>query len=236
MANRDPELHKGHRERMKRRFIRGGLSQFDEHQMLELLLFYTRQRGDTNELAHTIIKECGGRLCNVFDAPYHKLLSIKGVGEHTAVFLKLLPEAAAYYVSSKHRSDGVHIKNTDDICRYFEGVFMNVRGEEIHIAAADADLGISNEKKIADGDFGKADISPRKLMEFALDCGCDRIMIAHNHPGGTWNASKEDVYATQHLVVLLREFGVELTDHIIVGKNGSKSLRSSYYAEEIWET
>ena len=235
MKNRDPALHKGHRERMKKQFIKNGFRQFNEHQMLELLLFYSIPRGDTNELSHRLLNECGGRLCDVLNAPYKKLTSVKGIGEHSAVFLKLLLETASHYISSMQAEEaGTFPEGTDSVCRYFEGIFISAHGEEIHIAAADSRLRLSHEKKLADGDVGKADLSPRKIMEYAIDCGCDRVILAHNHPGGSWTASKEDIHATRHLVSLLREFGVEIADHIIVGKSGSMSLRSSYYSDIIW--
>ena len=51
MAN----LHEGHRQRLKERFLREGLDHFEPHTVLELLLFYAVPQRDTNELAHRLI-------------------------------------------------------------------------------------------------------------------------------------------------------------------------------------
>lgn len=48
-------VHDGHRARMKARFVRSGLDNFDDHSVLELLLFYAVPRRDVNELAHALL-------------------------------------------------------------------------------------------------------------------------------------------------------------------------------------
>ena len=52
-------LHDGHRNRLRERFLRDGLDTFDEHQALEMLLFYAMPRKDTNALAHELIQRFG---------------------------------------------------------------------------------------------------------------------------------------------------------------------------------
>ena len=52
-------IHDGHRQRLKERFLKEGLDNFDELQVLELLLFYGRARGDVNPLAHTLMDTFG---------------------------------------------------------------------------------------------------------------------------------------------------------------------------------
>lgn len=237
MSEDNMMLHRGHRKRMKAQFIENGFGQFNDHQKLELLLFYTNPRSDTNVLAHTLLNECGGKFHNVFDSSYRRLLSIKGVNEHTAVFLKLIPEAASYYLRSKRITVGESVaKELDDIRKYFEGVFMNVRNEEIHAMAVGHDLRILSEKKICEGTVGYAGLPPRKLMDFVTENNCDRVIIAHNHPRGAGIASREDIFETRRLVRLFKEFDVEIVDHIVVGPRGSQSMRWFCKAGDIWET
>ncbi|HBU12296.1 MAG TPA: hypothetical protein DEB31_06070, partial [Clostridiales bacterium] len=88
--------HSGHRQRLKERFRREGLGGFEDHQALELLLFYAIPRRDTNELAHRLLAAFGS-LKNVFAADVGDLQSIEGLGEHAAALLKLIPEIAGKY-------------------------------------------------------------------------------------------------------------------------------------------
>ena len=77
-------VHEGHRERLRRRFIEHGLENFDDVNVLELLLFYVRPRQDTNETAHRLI-DYFGSIDRVFDARIDDLERVEGVGRETAV-------------------------------------------------------------------------------------------------------------------------------------------------------
>ncbi len=99
-------IHSGHRARVKQRFLRGGLDSFDDHQVLELLLFYALPQRDVNELAHALLNHFG-TLSAVFDAPEQELLQVPGIGENAAVLVKLLPQIARRYLISKESESGV---------------------------------------------------------------------------------------------------------------------------------
>ena len=75
MAN----LHEGHRQRLKERFLREGLDHFEPHTVLELLLFYAVPQRDTNELAHRLIARFGS-LDAVFDAAFMNCVQWRGLG------------------------------------------------------------------------------------------------------------------------------------------------------------
>ena len=66
-------VHDGHRCRMKKRFVRYGLDNFDDISVLELLLFYAIPRQDTNVLAHRLL-DAFGSLSAVFEARYEDLM------------------------------------------------------------------------------------------------------------------------------------------------------------------
>lgn len=220
---------------MKKQFRENGLMAFNDHQILELLLFYAVPQRDTNELAHTLLKRFGGRLSDVFDAPYSELIKVKGVGEHSATFLKLIPQAASCYLSSRRlNEDKCFTEGIENICGFFEGIFLNTDKEEVHAAAVTEELKLIREKKIADGTVSSVGFSMRALMDFAMECGCDRLIIAHNHPRGKCVASRNDIAATREIIRHFRAFDIEIIDHIIVGREGSHSLRSSYYAGNAW--
>ena len=77
------ELHGGHRHRLRQRFIQEGLDSFTEVQVLELLLFYSIPRIDTNEIAHLLIQRFGS-LAQVLDTPVEELQKVPGIGENSA--------------------------------------------------------------------------------------------------------------------------------------------------------
>ena len=90
-------MHDGHRERLRERFLREGLDSFEDHNILELLLFYVIPRKDTNELAHLLLDRFGS-LSAVLEAPYEELKTVPGIGELSASLLCLIPEISRKYL------------------------------------------------------------------------------------------------------------------------------------------
>lgn len=68
-------IHADHRKRVKARFMEYGFSGFEDHEILEMLLYYALPRKDTNIIGHKLI-ETFGSISAVFDAPIHELSKI----------------------------------------------------------------------------------------------------------------------------------------------------------------
>ena len=88
--------HSHHRERLRKRAREEGLSSFEPHEALELLLFYAIPRVNTNEIAHALLDRFGS-FAAVLDADYSQLVEVPGMGENSATFLTLLPEFFMLY-------------------------------------------------------------------------------------------------------------------------------------------
>ena len=99
-------IHEGHRARMKKRFAEHGLENFDDQNVLELLLFYALPRTDVNPVAHALMDRFE-TLAAVFDAPMDELMRVSGVGDNTATFIKLIPQAGRRYLMSRSRFDNI---------------------------------------------------------------------------------------------------------------------------------
>ena len=71
-------VHDGHRERMKTRYREHGLDNFNDINLLELLLYYAIPRKDTNELAHALMDHFGS-LERIFEASIPELEAVPGI-------------------------------------------------------------------------------------------------------------------------------------------------------------
>lgn len=219
-------LHQGHRERLKQQFLTNGLEQFQPHQILELLLFYTRPRIDTNEIAHSLINTFGS-LSGVFDAPFEELIKIKGLSDNGAILLKLLPKLlGAYSVNSVENET---MNNVKTVCNYFYGCYIGVENEQLRVCCLDDNLHIVACPVIASGTMNAVPINTRKIVEATYRSNCGMIILAHNHPNGEASPSKEDVNITRRLVTVLESVGIKLLDHIIVGPKHAISMRDCGY-------
>ncbi len=219
-------MHDGHRQRLKRRFLDNGLSGFYDHNILELLLFYTIPRRDTNELAHTLINTFGS-LSGVFDAPYEELIKVEGIGENTASLIKLITPLYGKYLEDK-QSKCTKILSSDDAGGYFIAKYIGDNLVETAMLLSLDNKGcVINCDIISKGSVKMAEITSRKIVEIALKNNASSVIMAHNHPGGVAVPSSADVDVTRNLIKMLSTIDINLRDHIIVADNEYFSMADS---------
>lgn len=220
-------VHKEHRMRVKKRFADEGLDGFNEHQVLELLLFYCIPRRDTNEIAHNLLNRFG-TLAQVLDAPVRELVKVDGVGENAALFLSLIKDVERYYHVNRITQNEV-LRNIDECGRYMVPFFNGRNRETVFLLCLDAKCKVLSCREVEEGSVNSAGISIRKIVDMALTENATSVVLAHNHPSGLALPSQEDVCTTKKVAQALRFVDVVLNDHIIVADGDYVSLVHSRY-------
>ncbi len=221
----DPSVHKGHRERLKRRFLEGGLDDFTDIQVLELLLFYAIPQRDTNPIAHDLLDHFGS-LSNVLDASAEELKKVKGISDHAATLLSLVTHLSRYYqVDAAQR---VECLTTLDACgAYLVPRFFGRTVETVFLLCLDAKCKVICCKEVGEGSVNSANISVRKIVETALSSNATTVVLAHNHPSGIALPSEEDISTTRRVAAALKAVEVHLADHIVVAEGDYVSMAQS---------
>lgn len=225
--------HDGHRQRMKKRFLKNGLNDFSEHEVLELLLFYCIPRRDTNEIAHNLCNQFGS-FAKVLDASVQELIKVEGMGENAATFLSLIRETNRYY--QINRFDLNEALTTYDKCGDFLcPFFATEKNEAVYLLCLDAKCMVLSCEKIAEGSVNSTTVPARRVVQMALDKNATSVVLAHNHPSGIATPSDEDIQTTVKLAKTLGAVCVTLVDHIIVADDDyvSLALSNKYNLDEI---
>lgn len=217
--------HGGHRERLKKRFLRDGMAGFEDHVVLELLLFYVIPRSDTNPLAHELLKTFGS-LAAVFDAPREELLKVPGVGENTATLISMIPQLCRRYMISGSEVGDI-IDSSEAAGRVLVPLFVGERDEVVYIMCLDGKLKLLNCQLVFRGSVKNVGVSVRKIAEKALASNATSVILSHNHPSGIAVASYDDQVATRRIRDALQTVGIALRDHIIVADADFVSLADS---------
>lgn len=229
-AKEDPKLkisRKHHRSRVKQRFEREGIENFNDYEVLELLLFYAIPYRDTKPIAYRLMTEFGS-LANVFDADMKDLMKVEGITEHGAIYLNLFSAGTKRYLSSKWqgKQDLKSIREAGELMKehlkaYATEVFM--------VVLLDAQNRIINKKILSKGSVNQILVSRRQVVEEAVRSHATSVIIGHNHPGGTLSVSEEDMELTSTLNMVLNGINIMLADHIIVGGDAYLSMRKMGY-------
>lgn len=223
-------IHEGHRERMRERFRREGLDNFQEHEVLELLLQYCIPRKDTNPIAHEL-KNRFGSLAQVLDAPVEELEKVPGMGLHAATFLSLVTATGRYYLINRSMQEQI-LPTIEKCGAYLVPFFHGRRNEMVFLLCLDSKCKVLCCKQVGEGSVNSAGVSVRRIVEVALAMNASSVVLAHNHPSGLALPSGEDVVTTRRIATALDAVDICLVDHIVVADDDYVSLaQSGYYRQ-----
>lgn len=207
-------IHSGHRQRLKDKIRKFGLETLNEHEVLEWLLTYTIPYKDTNVLAHALIGEFGD-IGAVVNASINELMSVRGVGAETALFLSRLPDLFEMCKKNKPEDD-IRLCTPRDIVDYFRKYYHVTRVEVMYVVCLDA-----NNKLVRMIDFGQnnpvsVQVDVCSILKNILPTNTKSIVIMHTHPNGDPTPSREDTITTKKLMYLCYLLGIKFNDHIIM--------------------
>lgn len=206
-------VHSGHRQRMRERFLSGGLEGFSDHEVLELILFYAIPRRDLNELSHRLV-ETFGSFKGVLDADYEDLCKIEGIGENAATLIKILAESLRRYALSDE--DVFVYDNLEKVGEYAVKLYIGVSVEKMYAMLFDNRMKLLDTVMLGEGAVNSVRVSTRTVCEKAIKKNASSIILVHNHPNGTPYPSDEDKRYSTFLRDFLANFDITLIDHIIV--------------------
>ncbi|MBE7033398.1 MAG: DNA repair protein RadC [Ruminococcaceae bacterium] len=208
-----PELHKKHRTRVKERFLKEGLSSFADHEVLELLLFYAIPQGDVNPVAHKLIDEFKSPSA-VFNASVEELCKVDGIGEHSAILIKMIPELSKFYNALSTR-EKKFIETTFDAGEYVCKKIGAEKKEVFAVICLDSQRKVLAFEILEEGTVAQATIHPRKVVNLVVKHNASAVILAHNHPSAGAYASENDRILTNRLCTVLEGMDVHVLDHII---------------------
>ena len=205
--------HDGHRKRLKNRFLNSPES-FEDHELLELILFYAIPRKNTNETAHKLLNRFGS-VKGILDARTEALCEIDDIGPNSALYIKAIASLILRYENSDIKSDGL-LKSPVALSSFLKNLFIGTENEISYILLFDNSKRLITCEKIGEGFSLEHTLSLRKITSCALSSNAVSAILVHNHPNGKAFPSGEDIHATNRIRLLLEPLGITLMEHFII--------------------
>lgn len=215
-------MHEGHRERLREKYLKNGIDSFEDHEILELLLFYSIPRKNTNELAHALIDKYGS-LKAVLEADPYDIQNETGVGKQSTVLLSLILNVAKKYLKD-NKTKKQSILSSKQAGQYCADLFVGENLEKVFLICLNKQYRVIHTELISEGSTSQAVIFSDKAAKAALRHNARYVVVTHNHPGGSKKPSKADIETTKKLNLTFEALGIQMIDHIIVGENGYYSF------------
>lgn len=225
--------HKDHRRRLKERYHREGLDNFEDHNVLELLLFFGIPYKDTNNLAHELLNRFGS-LSGVLEASREELMSVNGIGENAATLFNLIPALSRKYLEDKV-DEKAPMNSCSAVGNYLIAKYRFRQDELFSMICLDQSCRLRSWEIISSGTINVTAVNSRKVIEAAMKTSANAVILAHNHPNGLAIPSGDDIKSTIALVEALNIIGVRVLDHIIISGDDFVSLASSQQYKHIFK-
>lgn len=212
----DGNLHKGHRKRLKALYKTSGFDSMQDHQILELVLFYAIPKKDTNEIAHMLLKKFGG-LSKVLDADVNQLSEVKGVGSHSASFIKFLREMITFYENFKEQS--VYLADYDSWFKYITEKTSKSNEEVIFMFGISSSMNIIGSRKLPAGIISSKKDFYTNVLNALQIYNANRFIIVHNKPFSESTVSSKEKSDIIKLYNMFKTIEFEFLDYFTINRN-----------------
>ncbi len=219
-----PSHQLGHRERLRDRASKSGASALPDYELLEMYLFRSRQRGDVKPTAKALLARFG-TLAGVAGATLEELQTVSGVGEATALDLKLAHELTVRIAKAPVIKRTV-ISSWSALLAYVRVSLAHEAREQFRILFLDKKNQLIADEVMNRGTVDHAPVYPREVMRRALELSASAVILVHNHPSGDPTPSGADIDMTRQVIDAGKALRIGVHDHLVVGRDGVASFRS----------
>jgi DNA repair protein RadC len=230
-----------HRERLKKKCRNSGRKALADYEILELLLTYAIPRKDVKPLAKKLINKSGS-FRKVFDEPVENLEKFIGMGEHSALLIKLVKDCMVQYLEpdmeekvtlsspeavSNFLQNKVNLLSEEELHNYLRAEMGSQEREFFMVLCLNSGNQLIHKQVLFAGTIDQAQVYPREILKIALLKNAASIILVHNHPSGNSKPSEDDIILTKRLKDISKEFGLRIHDHIVVSGDYAYSISAN---------
>ena len=213
------EQEKGHRERLRQRFLSTGTKGFLDYELLELLLTYTVIRKNCRGIAKNLLKKYGD-LYTILQQSEEELQKNKYMTERAAVFFKLLFEIIENGLYKKIYNKRIEISSNTKLLNYLSCSLLKRDVEVFKVLFLNSQNELLKEEELFFGTLDRSTVYIRELIKKILNYNAKSIIIVHNHPSGSLKPSDSDIFLTRKIKELFDKIEIQLLDHLIISERG----------------
>ncbi|MBS0539992.1 MAG: DNA repair protein RadC [Proteobacteria bacterium] len=223
-AQAEPRPHyHGHRARVRERVLKAGVESLPDYELLELILFYAIERIDTKPLAKRLIERFG-TLGDIFAAEPAQLREFE-IDQRTLVLFRAMRESGRRLAERKVKDMPV-MTNWQQLLDYCHAALAHEKTEQFRILFLDRKNVLIADEVQQRGTIDHTPVYPREVVKRALALNAAALILVHNHPSGDPKPSREDIEMTKEIRKAAEALGIEIHDHLVIGRKGHASFRS----------
>ena len=209
-----------------------GSEALSDEELLAIILRTGTKGRSSKEIALDLLSRLSPQdgICGLRKLTLSELSNFEGVGRVKAIQILACLELGKRSMSCSHW-EKVRFLSNEIAISYFEGKMSFLEQEEVHAVFLDTQRGLISSELIGKGNLNGVGMCVREVFRIAVKVNAAGIILAHNHPSGDPSPSTDDIDTTRRLLECGQMIGIELIDHIVVGRGLSISMRREGYME-----
>ncbi|WP_315078390.1 DNA repair protein RadC [uncultured Clostridium sp.] len=211
-------------ERPKEKLLSYGADTLNNSELLAIILRTGTKGENVLQLSNRLLSEFQG-LDGILEASLDDITSIKGIKEGKASQILALAELFKRFRTFKSADRDIKIMYPNDLAMLINGEMSLLKQEILKVIFLNTKNIVIGTKDVFKGSLNTSIVHPREIFKEAVNKSSAKIIISHNHPSGDPTPSKEDINITLRIKECGEIMGIQLLDHIIIGKNGFISLK-----------
>lgn len=205
-------------ERPRERLINLGAENLSNEELLAILLKSGTKDSSVKVLASNILKQLNS-INELKDITLESLMKIKGIKQAKACELLASIELGKRINQKISNINQIKIVDSQSVYEYYKNILGDKKQEHFYCVYLDTKNRIIKDKLLFVGTINESLVHPREIFKEAYLLSASAIICIHNHPTGNVIPSKNDIIITNQLKEVGNLLGINLVDHIIIGKN-----------------
>lgn len=200
-----------------------GVGSLTDAELLSLVVDDGCSREDAVSLGERILAECGS-IAGVGNMEISRLRMVEGVGLKRAGRIVAATELGRRLTALQAESVA-SITSSNDAVNLFRPIFDGLQHEECWVLYLTNSNRVIERQRVSQGGVQGTVVDHRLITKRALELLATQVIMAHNHPSGSAEASSQDIALTNRIAEALALFDIRLLDHLIITRSGEFSFR-----------
>ena len=205
-----------------------GIQSLSNPELLAIIIKTGTKEKTSVELAQeilTIEKRGKENIQFLQEVSIEELTKIKGIGKIKAIQIKALCEFNKRMARPIQKAE-IKIRTAENVSRLLMNEMQYEKREKVKVLVLNTKNILLRILDVSYGGTNSAVIEPKDILTEPTKMGAPKIILVHNHPSGDPTPSKEDIELTKRIYKASALLGIELLDHIVIGKQKYISIFS----------
>ncbi|MBR5911996.1 MAG: DNA repair protein RadC [Bacteroidales bacterium] len=204
-------------DRPREKMMHKGKSALSNAELIAILIGSGNATQSAVALSRSILDSVGNNLIELSNLTLGDLMKHKGIGEAKAVSIMAALELGKRRRVAEASADDI-IKDSATAYEHFLFLIDNPGQEHFFVMYLNQNNKLLKTECISKGGLTQVVADPKVIFKSALDIGATNLIVCHNHPSGNPTPSETDRLLTKKLVAAGKLLDIQVTDHIIIGK------------------